>query len=65
MPLLRRTNAVGAVVAFARSPTGQHLIRKVTEFATDPRTRATVRQVVARLRAPRPDYHVVDAERSA
>lgn len=38
------------------------MIRKVTEFATDTRTGATARPVVARLRAPRPEHRVVDAE---
>ena len=52
MSLFKKFASVGAIMAFANSPTGQKLINKATEVATDPKTRAKAAELVGKLKRP-------------
>ena len=52
MSLLRKFTSVTAVLAFIQSPTGQKVIGKAKEVATDPRNRAKAQEFVDKLRRP-------------
>jgi hypothetical protein len=47
---MRRAGVLGAAIAFARSPQGQHLIGEARRRFDTPENRAKVRQLVAERR---------------
>jgi hypothetical protein len=50
--MLKKFSAVGAVVTFLRSPTGQKAIGKAKEVVLDPRNRAKVAEFATKMRRP-------------
>ena len=52
MSLFKKFASVSAIMAFVNSPTGQKLIHKATEVATDPKNKAKAAELVGKLKRP-------------
>ena len=48
--LLRRVSALGAVIAFIRSPTGQEMLHTARGFVSNPDNRAKAGELVGKMR---------------
>lgn len=55
MSLLRKFGSLGAIMAFVNSPTGQKLLTKAKDVATDPRNRAKAAELAGKLKRPAKD----------
>jgi len=61
MSLLKKFGSLGAIWAFVNSPTGQKLITKAKDVATDPRTKAKAAELAGKIKRPAKEPTVVDA----
>ena len=60
MSMLKKFGSVTAVIAFINSPTGQKMLAKAKEVASDPQNRAKAAEFANKLRRPAKDSPTQD-----